>query len=211
MEQVAGFGRWFQLSSAVTSQAGELYRLAEVKGMLGVRGVSCAGLALVCLEIASGQHGETFDKVERFSFLSSRHLSALSSLHPPSLHTSSLTTNSSPPLPHTHTYHLTCLVHTSFSLTSSLLHYTVSYSSLCTLVLPHTLTLSLLSWHSSSTSHHSSHSPPITLSPLTPSPHTLHTSHTPSPSPSHHLCTETSSEAVWPSASCLHQYSPQCQ
>lgn len=62
MEQVSGFSRRFQLSAAVTSQAGELYRLADVKGMLGVRGVSSSGLALVCLEIAAGQHGETFDK-----------------------------------------------------------------------------------------------------------------------------------------------------
>lgn len=63
MEQVTRFAGRFQLSQAVSSKAAELYRLAEVKGMLGVRGVSSAGLALVCLEISSSQLGETFDKV----------------------------------------------------------------------------------------------------------------------------------------------------
>lgn len=63
MEQVAAFSRRFQLSPAVTSQASEFYRLAEIRGMLGMRGVSSSSLALVCLEIASGQHGEPFDKV----------------------------------------------------------------------------------------------------------------------------------------------------
>jgi origin recognition complex subunit 6 len=62
MEQVSRFSRRFQLSPAASSQAGELYRLAEVKGMLGMRGVSSTSLALVCLELAAGQHGETFDK-----------------------------------------------------------------------------------------------------------------------------------------------------
>ena len=65
MEQVSRFAGRFQLGKAVSSKAAELYRLAEVKGMLGVMGVSSAGLALACLEISAGQLGETFDKVAK--------------------------------------------------------------------------------------------------------------------------------------------------
>ena len=79
MEQVTRFAGRFQLSQAVSSKAAELYRLAEVKGMLGVRGVSSAGLALVCLEISSGQLGETFDKVTATTLLL---LHLLSDSHP---------------------------------------------------------------------------------------------------------------------------------
>ena len=64
MEQVSGYARRFQLSRAVSSQAGEFYRLAEVRGILAMRSVSASCLALVCLEIASEQHGEPFDKVQ---------------------------------------------------------------------------------------------------------------------------------------------------
>ena len=63
MEQVSRFCKRFQLSAAVASQAAEFYRLAEVRGMLRVRGMTSTGLAMVCLEIASGHHGEALDKV----------------------------------------------------------------------------------------------------------------------------------------------------
>ena len=63
MEHVSGLAGRFQLGKAVSSRAAELYRLAEVKGVLGVRGVTSAGLALACLEVSAGQLGETFDKV----------------------------------------------------------------------------------------------------------------------------------------------------
>ena len=63
MESLAKFSRRFQVSDAASSQAAEYYRLAEVKGMLAVRGISVSGLALICLEIACGKCGEPFDKV----------------------------------------------------------------------------------------------------------------------------------------------------
>ena len=63
MQQVAEFSRRFQLSQSVSSQAQEYYRLAEVKGVLSLRGVSGPCLALICLEIACNQHGEPLDKV----------------------------------------------------------------------------------------------------------------------------------------------------
>ena len=82
MEQVTSFSRRFHLSGAVESQAAEFYRLAEVRGMLRVRGVSSTGLAMVCLEIASGQHGEAFNKVPSPLSLSLFFCHSLS--HPPS-------------------------------------------------------------------------------------------------------------------------------
>jgi origin recognition complex subunit 6 len=64
MEHVSGLAGKFQLGKAVSSRAAELYRLAEVKGVLGVREVTSAALALACLEISAGQLGETFDKTQ---------------------------------------------------------------------------------------------------------------------------------------------------
>lgn len=60
---VERFAGKFQLSQAVSSRAAEFYRLAEVKGVLRMRGVGSTGLALACLEISAGVAGESFDKV----------------------------------------------------------------------------------------------------------------------------------------------------
>ena len=64
MEQVSRFSHSFQLSAAVETRAAEFYRLAEVQGMLRLRGVTSLGLVMVCLELAAEQRGEAFDKVE---------------------------------------------------------------------------------------------------------------------------------------------------
>ena len=72
MESLADFSRRFQVGTAASSRAGEYYRLAEVKGMLAVRGMSVSSLALICLEIACGQCGEPFDRVCTVTYLHTR-------------------------------------------------------------------------------------------------------------------------------------------
>ncbi len=63
MEQVTQFCRRLRVPAAVSNQAMEYYRLAELKCPRGAMSSSC--IAVISIELASAQLGEPFDKVQK--------------------------------------------------------------------------------------------------------------------------------------------------